>query len=219
MEHQKTDMDVESLRRSGRRGSCLDACLVMSVAFLFAAVTAVAAGGAMVAMDLQSKVKPPLQPLEYEKSQLAGPTVYPRYKMQNFAYLKANSSELKNSTMHWAPVYYGAGMSVGSNFLFNPEQQSLKPERSGMYFMYIDLNFTCTYTCEAGLLSVSVGSKLTCEVELPVSNSSTPVSKKCWAVTQMDGEKLFTQMTVPEKGLQHWKLTLETSGFGMFLVD
>lgn len=133
--------------------------------------------------------------------------------------LSPPAGELKNSTMHWAPVYYGAGMSVGSNFLFNPEQQSLKPERSGMYFMYIDLNFTCTYTCGAGLLSVSVGSKLTCEVELPVSNSSTPVSKKCWAVTQMDGEKLFTQMTVPEKGLQHWKLTLETSGFGMFLVD
>lgn len=121
--------------------------------------------------------------------------------------------------MHWGSVDYGTGQSVGSNFVFDSEQQSLKLNRAGTYFMYIDLNLTCTYKCSAGLLTVRMGDKLTCHVDLPAN--SRPVSKRCWTVTSMVAEtRLLGQMTAPnvEKD-QNWKLELIGSGFGIFLVD
>ncbi|XP_041790072.1 uncharacterized protein LOC121604578 [Chelmon rostratus] len=211
-------MDVESLQRSGRRSrGCLDVFLVMSIIFLFVAVAAVAVGGVMVVLELRSKLESVRPPFEHAK--FTGETPDPAYKMQNFAYLEAVSSDLKTSTMKWAPVAYGAGTSVGSNFLFDAHQNSLKPERVGTYFMYVELNLTCTYNCTAGLLSVQVGDKLTCKVELPAVADATPVTRKCWTVSQVDRQKLFTQMTVPKEGLQDWKLELSSSRFGMYLVD
>ncbi|XP_070780641.1 uncharacterized protein [Enoplosus armatus] len=220
MGHQNKEVDVESLQKSGRRrGSCLDIFLVMSIVFLFVAVTAVAAGGVMVVMELRSKLESSPPSFEFQTSKRTGDTSNPAYKMQNFAYLEASSSELKTSTMHWSPVHYAAGESVGSNFLFDSEQSLLKPKLGGTYFIYIDLNLTCTYNCSPGLLSVRVGDKLTCEVELQEVADSTPVSRKCWTVSWIDGQSLLTQMTVPKAGLQNWKLELSSSRFGMFLVD
>lgn len=121
--------------------------------------------------------------------------------------------------MPWTQVSYSAGKSVGSNFVFNEEQHSLTPVKAGTYFIYIELNLTCTYTCNKGLLSVRVGDKLTCEVELPDMADTTPVSKKCWMVSQLDGQRLLTQMTVPKEGLENWRLELSGSRLGMFLVD
>lgn len=92
------------------------------------------------------------------------------------------------------------------------------PNMTGMYFIYIDLNFTCTYKCNPGLLSVKLDDKLTCEVNLPSVADSTPVTKKCWAVRQLEPQRLFMQMTVPKVGLDNWKLELKGSGLGMFLV-
>lgn len=213
-------MDVESLQKSDRRRrSCLDVFLVTSVIFLFVAVAAVAVGGLMAVIDLRSKLEPARPSYESEASKLSGDAPDSAYKMQNFAYLEVTSSELKTSTMQWAPVAYGDVTSVGSNFLFDTQQNFLKPERVGTYFMFIDLNLTCTFNCTAGHLSVHVGNKLTCEVELPAVADKTPVSRKCWAVSHIDGEKLFAQMTVPKEGLQDWKLELSSSRFGMFLVD
>lgn len=222
MGHQDKNMDIESLQKSGRRrGSCLDVFLVMSIIFLFVAVTVVAAGGVMVVMELRSKLESTRPPYEFQSSKQTGPTPDPAYKMQNFAYLEAISSELKTSTMHWAPVSYADGNSVGSNYNFDADQHSLTPKQKGTYFIYIELNITCTSNCSKGLLSMHVadyqGDKLTCEVEL--SPLSRHVSRKCWTVSQLDDEKLVTQMTVPKEGLQNWKLVLSGSGFGMFHVD
>ncbi|XP_056264276.1 uncharacterized protein LOC130189488 [Pseudoliparis swirei] len=218
MGHHNKQMDVESLRRSGRRrGRCLDACLVLSVMVLFVAVTAGAAGGVMVVMELRSKLERPS--FVMEASKLSGDVPEHTYKMQNFVYLEAASSELRTSTMRWAPVLFAAHSSVGSNYVFDAEQHSLKAERAGTYFMYIDLNLTCTYRCSAGLLSVRVSDQLTCEVQLPEVTDSTPVSRKCWTVSRLEGHKLLTQMTVPKEGLENWRLELSGSGFGMFLVD
>ncbi|XP_034752483.1 uncharacterized protein LOC117959437 [Etheostoma cragini] len=221
MGQQIKEMDTESLQTSGRRrGSCLDVFLVGSIILLFVTVVAVAAGGVMVVMELRSELqsKCARPPVEFETSKLSGITPDPAYKMQNFAYLEAGSSKLENSTMHWAAVNYGTGRSVGSNFLFNEKQHWLKAEKDGTYFIYIELNLSCTYDCNAGILRVKVGDKLTCEVELPAVADSTPVSKKCWTVSQLNGQKLLTEMIVPT-GLQNWKLELSGSKFGMFLVD
>ncbi|XP_023276348.1 uncharacterized protein LOC111665536 [Seriola lalandi dorsalis] len=219
MGHQNTEMDAESLQKVGRRrGGCLDVFLVMSVIFLFVAVAAVAVGGVMVVRDLQSELSS-VRAIGPKLSGLTGNTPDSNYKMQNFAYLDATSSKLTNSTMQWDSVRFGPGQSVGSNFVFDKAHHSLKPKRAGVYFMYIELNFTCTFQCSPGLIRVEVGDKLTCDVKLPAVANSTPVSKKCWTVSKLpDSPKLITQMTVP-KGLQHWKLELTGSGLGMFLVE
>lgn len=121
--------------------------------------------------------------------------------------------------MKWRAVTYGTGKSVGSNYEFNPQQDSLKPTQEGHYFMYVNLNLTCVYDCTGGVLSVQVGNELTCDVELPEVANSTPVTKKCWTVSRLKTEGLISQMTIPEKGLKNWSLDLNSSGFGMFLVD
>ncbi|KAI9533969.1 hypothetical protein NQZ68_018337 [Dissostichus eleginoides] len=213
-------MDVESLQKSGRRrGSCLDVFLVASTSFLLVAVAALATGGVMVVMELRSELETPRPLSDPRTSSLTGDTPDSAYKMQNFAYLEAVSSELQNSTMKLSQIEYGAGLSVGSNFQFEEGTHSLKAKQVGYYFIYINLNLTCTYECSAGLLSVRLGDKLTCEVELPALADTTPVSRKCWTVSRLDGQKLFTQMTVPKEGLKYWRLELNTSGLGMFLVD
>ncbi|KAK5866252.1 hypothetical protein PBY51_020458 [Eleginops maclovinus] len=220
MSHQDKAMDVESLQKSGRRrGSCLDVFLVVSIMFLLVAVTALAGGGVMVVMNLRSELVTPRISSDSKTSELIGDQPDSAYKTQNFAYLEATSSTLQTSTMQLAPVDYAAGKSVGSKFEFDKDTHWLKAKQVGTYFIYINLNLTCNYQCNAGLLSVSLGDKLTCEVELPVHADTTPVSRKCWTVSWLDGQKLLTQMTVPKGDLQNWRLELQSSGIGMFLVD
>lgn len=120
--------------------------------------------------------------------------------------------------MNLSKVYYGEGTSVGGNFEFDEQQWFLRPRKDGIYFIYIDLNFTCTYNCTSGLLSVKLDNELTCEVKLPSVADSTPVTKKCWTVRRLERQKLFMQMTVPKVGLDNWKLELKGSGLGMFLA-
>ncbi|KAK9539864.1 hypothetical protein VZT92_002351 [Zoarces viviparus] len=217
MGHQDKDMDVESHQRSGRRGCCLDVFLVVSIIFLFVAVTAGAAGGVMVVMELRSKLESQRPFFESETSKLSADATDPTNKMQNVVYLESMSSELKSSTMRWAPANFGDVSSVGSNFVFDEEKHSLKAKRAGTYFMYVSLNLTCTFKCKEGLLIVRVGDKLTCEVQLPAE--ATVANKKCWAVSQLEGETLDAEMTVPTEGLDNWKLEPRGSGLGMFLVD
>ncbi|XP_020497007.1 uncharacterized protein [Labrus bergylta] len=217
MGHQNSHMDAESLQESGRRrGRCLDVFLIVSIVFLFVALTAVAAGGLICLAKLRSSLDSRRPPVHPDTSERTGDRPNPTYKMQNFASLVATSSQLKTSTMPLALVHYGAGTSVGSQFSFDAKQSSLKPLNPGTYFIFINLNLTCTHNCREGVLSVKVADKLTCEVKLP---NSMAVSKKCWTVTQIEDETLNTQMSVPESGLKNWQLELKGSGMGMFLVD
>lgn len=209
-------MDVESLQKVARpRPRCLDVFLVVSITVLFMVVGAAAAGGVILAMEIRSERLGTPNTLTTNTE-----VVSSVYKMQNFAYLQANSSQVENSTMTWSPVYYGAGTSIGSRFSFNAEHHSLQPKQQGNYFIYLDLKFSCTYKCKAGLLTVQLGSHLNCSVQLPEWAEATPVSRKCWTVARMDGvERLVAQMIVPEAGLANWKLDLTSSGQGIFLVD
>lgn len=121
--------------------------------------------------------------------------------------------------MSFNVVERGNGTSKGSNFDFNPEHYSLKPKQAGTYFIYVKLNLTCTLrgNCSKGWLTVQVGDKLTCKVDL---RSEEPhIAENCWTVSQVNNQKLLTQMTIPENGLNNWKLDLKSSGLGMFLVD
>uniref|UniRef100_UPI0037E84603 uncharacterized protein n=1 Tax=Semicossyphus pulcher TaxID=241346 RepID=UPI0037E84603 len=212
-------MDAESLQKSDRRRSrCLDVFLVVSIIFLFVALTAVAAGGVITVRELRSKLDSTRPPVQFETLKQSEDTPDPAYKMQNFVYLEMTSSKLETSTVPLAQVFYGASTSVGSNFMFDQKQNSLTPLKAGTYFLYIDLNITCNHNCSKGVLTVSVDDKLTCEVKLPDLADITPVTRKCWTVMRLDGQKLFTQMTVPKAGLKNWQLELKGSGIGMFHV-
>ncbi|XP_076003754.1 uncharacterized protein LOC142996643 [Genypterus blacodes] len=214
-------MDVESLKQSGsRRKGCLDACLVISIVFLFVVVSTVAAGGVLMWKELRSRPAGSLPPFKPETSvKSTADMLAPGYKMQNFAYLEATSSELNNSTMRWTPVEYGASVSVGSAFSFDQAKEMLQPVQGGMYFVYLDLHFTCTGICTEGIVTVSLDDKLTCKVSLPAV-VETPVSQKCWTVSWMkENTWLLAHMSVPEQGLKHWKLEIKDSGLGIFLVD
>ncbi|TNM85482.1 hypothetical protein fugu_007753 [Takifugu bimaculatus] len=199
------DADIESLRKRTYRP--LDVFLLVSIIFLFLAMSAVVAAVVIAVkrpecFDLQGK----------------GASGQTAFKMENFVYLDAKSSDLMNSTMPWEVVDYGEGTSKGSLFEFNQKQNALQTKQAGMYFIYVVLNLTCTHrdNCTPGRLHVQVGDKLTCEVEL---QSEPRVTKKCWTVSKVEREKLLTQMTVPKTGLTNWKLELKGSGLGMFLVD
>lgn len=78
-------MDVEALQNGGRRrGSRLDAFLVASIMFLFAAVTAVAVVVAKVVMEQ------PHRPFEFGSSRLTD-TTYSAFKVNNSSQvLKSN---------------------------------------------------------------------------------------------------------------------------------
>lgn len=115
-------------------------------------------------------------------------------------------------------VDYGTGTSEGNLFIFDKGQSSLQTKKDGLYIIFIVLNLTCTHlnNCTPGRLTVQLGDKLTCEVEL---RSERQVSKKCFTVSKLNKEKLLTQMTVPKTGLTNWRLELNSSRLGMFLMD
>ncbi|KAK6300953.1 hypothetical protein J4Q44_G00290510 [Coregonus suidteri] len=156
------------------------------------------------------------------------PSSMPVYKMQNFAYLQPTSSVLMNSTISWSQVDYGQGSSLGDLYTYDLTHHTLKTAQDGFYFLYLDLQLTCTAKCGRGILVVQVAShgdeKLTCQVELPEwseSNPVTTVKRKCWMVRWLDSEsRLMGRMVVPEAQdtLKYWKLDLNESGMGVFLV-
>lgn len=125
-----------------------------------------------------------------------------------------------NCTMLFAERLHGESRSVGDYFRFNEDHSSLTPQREGNYFVYVNVNLTCVHKCSAGLLRLDVGGKMSCELRLPDKTDTAPVSKQCWTVQRLGTEGLQTDMTVFSEGqLGDWMLELETSGWGMFLVD
>ncbi|XP_057698625.1 uncharacterized protein LOC130919960 [Corythoichthys intestinalis] len=210
------DMEIgQHEKRDHNRGRvrCLDAFMVASIVALFAALGVLAAVCVPPVMELQSKVNTGLQEYKVGTEEPSVPT-----QRQNFAYLEASSSELGNATFKWEPVYYSNRTTVGSNFLFDNDQHWLQPLRTGSYFIYLNLNLTCTYRCSSGLLSVRVGDILSCQVKLHAKSKQE--SKNCWTVHRLESEKqLLTQMSVDEGGLKDWKLELYGSNLGVFRVD
>lgn len=219
MSQQNPEVDAESLQKSARRrGNCLDVFLVTSVLFLFAAVVALAVAGVMVVKGLQPQPRPSFQMSEHAAASLMGGTPSPAFKMENFASLQPKSTELLNGTLNWTPIDYAAGKTIGSNYDFSEQQSTLKPKRDGTYFMYINVKVTCVAKCKAGILNLSVKDKLSCDVEL--AEGKTSVSKKCWTVsTLLEERSMVIEMTVPKTGLLNWALDINSSSFGVFLVD
>ncbi|XP_061888585.1 uncharacterized protein LOC133639352 isoform X1 [Entelurus aequoreus] len=218
-------MDIECQEQKRRRcGAC---CLVGSILVLCAAVACVTVlvqlqcaavhfGGPTPSPDDQclcqdlvnGVVCSPMVQRNWTKRGVQNP---------NVAYLEAKSSKLVSSTMLWESVKQGSTDSVGSNFEFRPGQGVLEPKLEGTYLIHLNLNLSCTSSCSPGRLTVLVGDKPSCEVELA---HSTREIKRCCVKTWMDrNTPLLAKMKVPKDGLQNWKLELIGSNFSMLLLE
>lgn len=131
---------------------------------------------------------------------------------------------LKNASMVWEPIQYGNGSTVGSSYSYDEKNAVLKVNKEGTYFLYTQLNLTCIHRCDEGTLSVTFfddakNELLTCSLHLQTDRSHR-VAKKCWTVIPRltEGSQLMARMhgLVKPDG---WKLELNYSGFGMFMVD
>ncbi|XP_016112901.1 uncharacterized protein [Sinocyclocheilus grahami] len=221
--------DVESQSPAVRsRSRCLDTFLTVSVIALFLMFMATLAGALYFAKHIEDEIN------ARKTGHTDGVTdsqVAPfhgtgdAYKMQNFVYLRATESELKTGVMAWEPFAYGKGQTIGSLYSYEKNQNVLTINESGSYFLYVQLNFSCTGRCPSGQFTVSFYNKhnsveLPCTVSLPERSKETPHSQTCWRVVtfQENGNRLMVKSQV-EGTLNNWKLEMNDSGFGMFLVD
>ncbi|KAG9337856.1 hypothetical protein JZ751_027507 [Albula glossodonta] len=216
-----TATDIESLQP--RAGRSLQACLVTSVITLFVLLIGVTVTATLFIRQIQTELATiSKDPLEH----IPGSEAYrsEKYKMQNFAYLRANSDQLKNETMTWAASSSG---SVGSRYLYNDKQQALQPQLEGSYLLYLDLELRCVRSdlrkCGEAHVTVKVmmnmqSSTLDCEAQLPRGKKDVRAAK-CWKVVQLGPtDRLITSMEA-HGDTQSWKLNTNQSGLGMFLVD
>ncbi|XP_004066391.1 uncharacterized protein LOC101161707 [Oryzias latipes] len=215
MGRQDKEVDEESLQTRDRaRARWMDVFLLVSVLILFLAVTALAVGEYVVVSEFGSRTARVSADSSLSKQTPDAPAA--AFKMDNFAYVEPLHSVLENKTMTWHQFNYGKGTSVGSKFDFNKDDHSLRPLQAGAYFLYLEVNLTCTGKCHNLHLSLNVDDKLLCKVDLRKDQRS--VSHKCWTVTQLDGKALLTQMRVSSIDVSHWKLEKKGSGLGMFLI-
>ncbi|KAG7491268.1 hypothetical protein MATL_G00001290 [Megalops atlanticus] len=221
--------DPESLQPK-QRCRCLDACLVASVASLFLLLLGTATAAALYINQIRtglSEAPTPTPVGEPKEPQFAAIRAFEK-QMLSAAYLGAIRSQLSNGTMKWAPKAYGTGKTVGSAYTFRNYENALEVQRTGSYFLYTNLQLTCTAGCSGGVVTVrflateeaEAGQQkeaLRCRVEL-AQGSLAPHSRQCFGVVQLkSADKLSAHMEL-EGELRHWKLELD-SGFGIFLVD
>ncbi|KAI7810911.1 uncharacterized protein LOC130552934 [Triplophysa rosa] len=220
--------DVESQSAARPRGRCLDTFLITSVVALFVMFLAGLGGALLFARYLESEMEARMTPKSNGQvvAQIADKLSENSYKGQNFAYLRATNSELKNGTMMWEPIAYGDGQSMGALYNYDKRQSVLNVAASGSYFLYVQLNFSCVHVCPQARFTVkfkdqNANTRLTCSVSLP--SGTQPVSHTCWSVvtlSEKDSRLLAgTEFTEFSEPFHNWKLELNDSGFGMFRVD
>lgn len=135
------------------------------------------------------------------------------------------AGELKTGVMAWETFAYGKGQTIGSRYSYEEKQNVLNIKEGGTYFLYVQLNFSCTGRCPSGQFTVSFYNKhnseeLSCTVSLPVWSEEAPHSQTCWrVVTFPENENRLMAKSQTEGTLDNWKLEMNDSGFGMFLVD
>ncbi|XP_051993165.1 uncharacterized protein LOC127651404 [Xyrauchen texanus] len=223
--------DVESQSSGARsRSRCLDTFLTVSVIALFVMFIFALAVALPFAINIGSEMSAlKTRDAEGQKNALGMDAPEAAYKMQNFAYLRATNSELTKGVMDWESILYGKGQSIGSMYSYDKNQRVLNVNKAGSYFMYVQLTFSCTHICPSGQFTTSIYNRddkkqLTCTVSLPETpgmNGSAPVSRTCWHVITLPDQqsRLIAKTEFSKQTLNHWKLELNDSGFGIFLVD
>ncbi|XP_077054701.1 uncharacterized protein LOC143706564 [Siphateles boraxobius] len=220
--------DVESQSRS--RGRCLDTFLIVSVIALFVMFAVALAGALWFAKHIENEING-RKPRESESEASTGSRIANfadtgnAYKMQNFAFLRPIKSELTSENMAWEGIAYGKAHTIGSLYSYDKSQKALDVKNSGSYFLYVQLSLSCNGICSPGQFTVSfynhLNSKvLSCTVSLPEESGTDPISQTCWHVVTFteNGKRLMAKSEI-QGSLGDWRLQVNNSGFGMFLVD
>ncbi|XP_042614864.1 uncharacterized protein LOC109088351 [Cyprinus carpio] len=221
--------DVESQSPAARsRSRCLDTFLTVSVIALFLMFMVAGSGALYFAKHIKDEIDArTTRRSDGSANALVAPFAKTgnAYKMENFVYLRATESELKTGVMAWETFAYGKGQTIGSRYSYEEKQNVLNIKEGGTYFLYVQLNFSCTGRCPSGQFTVSFYNKhnseeLSCTVSLPVWSEEAPHSQTCWrVVTFPENENRLMAKSQTEGTLDNWKLEMNDSGFGMFLVD
>ncbi|KAL6482429.1 hypothetical protein MHYP_G00105090 [Metynnis hypsauchen] len=220
--------DLESLETGAARSRCrrMDACLVGSVLALFALTVAGFALALLFALGLKTEVDS-IKKRDVHDGPALGfqhADTGSGYKMQNFAYMRATNSEVKQGAMLWESISYGNGNTVGPGYTYKSNQGKLIVEREGSYFLYTQLNLSCVYQCAEESLTLTFlnqdnNEQLSCTVKLPAKHRD-PVVRKCWTVIpHLEKKNGVMARITTATSLKNWQLDLNSSGFGMFLVD
>ncbi|XP_051558108.1 uncharacterized protein LOC127443485 [Myxocyprinus asiaticus] len=223
--------DVESKTSDARsRTRCLDTFLIVSVIALFVLFFVMLTATLFFTKHLKSEINA-LTSQEsdgYTDKLMAGASGA-AYNMQNFAYLRATNSQLVEGEVEWESIPYGKGQSIGSMYSYEKKDRVLSVKEAGSYFLYVHLTFSCIYKCPSGQFTASFydqheNKQLTCTVllpNMPDTNGSAPVNRTCWRVIMFleKESSLLAKTSFSEQNLDHWKLDLNDSGFGMFMVD
>ncbi|XP_017538744.1 uncharacterized protein LOC108411610 [Pygocentrus nattereri] len=220
--------DLESLENGAARSRCrrMDACLVGSVLALFALTVAGFALALLFALGLKTEVDN-IKKRHVSDSPALGfqhADAGSNYKAQNFAYLRATNSEVKPGVMLWESISYGNGKTVGSAYTYNSNHGMLRVEREGGYFLYTQLNLSCVHQCNNASLTLTFLSEdkneqLSCTVKLSATHWD-PVVRKCWnVIPHLEKKTQLLARITSDTDLNSWQLDLNSSGFGIFLVD
>ncbi|KAG7460260.1 hypothetical protein MATL_G00219540 [Megalops atlanticus] len=214
-----TATDMESLQsRSGTGSRQMQTCLLVSVMTLFALLLGGTVTTAVLIRHIQTELaaikatgaaEDPSRPARYHSSE---------YKMQNFAYLQANSGSLENATMQFS------SQSVGSGFSFDTTQHTLRPHSGGSFLLYMDLVYVSDPPRNRGSATVTVrvsgqdSTSLECRAQLRAGDSEGRVHK-CWRVMQLDSRRRLVANMEVQGEAGGWRLDTRHSGLGIFLVD
>ncbi|XP_051982132.1 uncharacterized protein LOC127643422 [Xyrauchen texanus] len=222
--------DAESQTSDARsRTRCLDTFLTVSVIALFVVFLVVLAAALFFVKHVESEINAQTSQVSngYTDKLKAGAGA--AYNMQNFAHLRPTNSQLVEGEVEWESISYVKGQSIGSMYSYEKKDRVLTVKAAGSYFLYVQLTFTCTHICPSSQFTASFydqheNKQLTCTVSLPNMpdmNGSLPVNRTCWRViTFLEKESsLLAKTTFSEQNLVNWKLDLNNSGFGMFVVD
>ncbi|XP_072513259.1 uncharacterized protein [Salminus brasiliensis] len=215
--------DVESLESRVARSRRMDMCLVGSVVVLFALVLSGFAAAALFAWNLNAGAESVHRSPQAIVSQ-QGSDDSP-YKAKSFAYLRASVSSagvMSKGVMAWEPIPYGEGQTMGSGYSYNPTQRMLTVKHEGSYFLYVQLNLSCIFQCSNEVLTITFEDhnrveQLSCTMELLGNQTAV---KKCWTVIpHLEKNSRLLAKIHSNKELKNRRLEVNSSGFGMFLVD
>lgn len=130
---------------------------------------------------------------------------------------------VKNGSMEWESIAYGKSDTVGSRYSYNSNHHALTMKQEGTYFLYTQLQLSCTGICGNGSLSITFEGEqtrelLSCSVQMKSHKTSV---NKCWTVVPHIPAKsrLMARMHTSFPPGTSLSLDPDHSGFGVFLVD
>ncbi|KAL4648742.1 hypothetical protein GN956_G6852 [Arapaima gigas] len=212
--------DPEAARAHPARHSyrCLDLFLVVSVLFLYVCVL----GGAVYTalyLRLDRKVQVPPTADSPQNQQFFQPVTPQMNKMQKVAFFHLETATVKNGEMvSWKAVEFIDIHSVGTFYLYDQNNYTLKVQKQGIYLLFISLKFKSTDATSknekpSGKFTLDFN-KFHCQVDL----REGPVQHCVDILFLSSNTQLLARMHVTNNST-YWKVDPNASKFGIILQE